>query len=91
MNGKSAAPIPLHKRHAEIIDMTPGMASALLKQNKSNRKFREYHANRIARLILGGRWQFNGDTVKLDFETVVAACGARAAGRPGDRVRRIGW
>jgi hypothetical protein len=44
------------------------MAAALLKRNRSNRKLRDYHAARISRLIAGGRWQFNGDTVKLDLE-----------------------
>ena len=58
----------LHRPHAEIILVTPDMARALLARNKSNRKFRKYHADRIARLIAGNRWRFNGETIKIDYE-----------------------
>lgn len=53
---------------AEVILMTPDRARALLKRNASNRKLRDYHVKRIARLIQGKRWRFNGDTIKIDFE-----------------------
>jgi hypothetical protein len=58
----------LHRPYAEIVLVTPAMARALLERNASNRKFRMYHRNRLVRLIKGGRWKFNGDTIKIDFE-----------------------
>lgn len=46
--------------------MTPEMARNLLKYNKVNRRLRAYHVRRLAALMMGGRWRFNGDTIRLD-------------------------
>lgn len=53
---------------ARVMMMTPDMARKMLKRNFSNRKLRAYHVNRIRVLILGGRWRFNGETIKVDHE-----------------------
>jgi hypothetical protein len=53
---------------AEVVMMTPERARKLLKHNKINRRLREYHVRRISALMLGGRWRFNGDTIRLDTE-----------------------
>lgn len=67
MNGPSAVHhLPPRHETAEVVMLTPSMAKALLARNKSNRRYRAYHAGRIARLIKGGRFRFNGDTIKID-------------------------
>jgi len=53
---------------AEVVMMTPERARLLLKKNHSNREIRPYHVTRIKRMIYGGRWRFNGQTIKLDWD-----------------------
>jgi hypothetical protein len=65
---KRATLVAVRDPRAEVVMFTPAMASGLWERNRSNRRFREYHAKRIAALIQGGRWRFNGDTIKIDFE-----------------------
>jgi hypothetical protein len=48
--------------------MTPEKARRLLRKNNSNRTLRPYHVNRIKKLILNGRWRFNGDSIKVDWD-----------------------
>ena len=41
------------------------MAIQLLDRNKHNRPLSEVHVSRIARQIIAGKWEFNGDTIKI--------------------------
>lgn len=45
--------------------MTPQLATELLEHNKLNRPLIDQHVQRIARQIKGGKWKFNGDTIKV--------------------------
>jgi hypothetical protein len=49
----------------EKIIVTPQMAAELLDHNAMNRPLRQPHVYRIARQIEEGKWQFNGDTIKI--------------------------
>jgi hypothetical protein len=48
-----------------MVTLTPARAVELLEANGVNRPLSEVHAQRIARQITGGKWQFNGDTIKI--------------------------
>ena len=47
------------------VEVTPAMAVKLLEYNKINRPLSQAHVQRIAREISQGRWQYNGDTIKV--------------------------
>lgn len=49
----------------EKIILTPETAAELLNHNTMNRPLRQPHVNRIAAQIASGKWQFNGDTIKI--------------------------
>jgi len=49
----------------EIIHITPALARELLGYNDSNRDLREAVSNTYARDLAGGRWDFNGETIKI--------------------------
>jgi hypothetical protein len=53
---------------ADIVLITPDLARKLLKRNQTNRKLRDYHVKRLYRMIVGDRWYFNGDSIKIDHE-----------------------
>lgn len=56
----------------ELVLMTPDMAMDLLQHNTLNRPLSDGHMQRIARQISEGKWQFNGDTIKIaDTKAVV--------------------
>jgi hypothetical protein len=55
------------KVRVEVVWITPELATKMLDHNKLNRPLRQVHVNRIARLITGDRWKFNGDTVKIAY------------------------
>ncbi len=50
----------------KILRITPEMATEFLERNRDNRPIRQLHVKRIARLISGGRWRLNGDSIKFD-------------------------
>lgn len=54
------------KQHdMERLTVTPEMAVALLESNRRNRPIRDQHVKRIAAQIKGGKWRYNGDTIKV--------------------------
>lgn len=61
MSGPSMA----KQKAIESVLLTPEMAVTLLEHNTQNRPLRQMHVNRIARAILDGRWEYNGDTIKI--------------------------
>lgn len=52
-------------RRPEIINLSPEKAMELLEHNTLNRPLSDQHVQRIARQIITGKWQFNGDTIKI--------------------------
>jgi hypothetical protein len=59
------SPKPLSASTLEKIVLTPESAAELLNHNTMNRPLRQPHVNRIAAQIASGKWQFNGDTIKI--------------------------
>jgi hypothetical protein len=59
MNGRNEREAP------QIVMVTPELAVSLLEANQNNRPLNHQHVDRIASEITGGRWKFNGDTIKL--------------------------
>lgn len=49
----------------QMVTLTPEMAINLLEANQHNRPLSDPHAQRIAAQIAGGKWKFNGDTIKV--------------------------
>lgn len=45
--------------------LTPERATELLEHNQLNRPVKDQHVKRIAAQIVGGKWRFNGDTIKI--------------------------
>lgn len=66
------APKKVIQREVESVIVTPEMATELLERNTSNRTLRQHHVDRIAKAIKEGRWQFNGDTIKIRPDGVIA-------------------
>ena len=65
MSGTVTALRPASRKAMEKITLTPEMAVNLLEANQRNRPIRDGHVKRIANQIRGGKWQFNGDTIKV--------------------------
>jgi hypothetical protein len=61
---EAAPPMPA----AEKIRLTPALATKLLEANSANRPLSDAHVNRIAAQIRGGKWRFNGDTIKIGVD-----------------------
>jgi hypothetical protein len=56
----------------ELVTITPLLAQKLLEHNTMNRPISDAHVQRIAAQIMAGKWQFNGDTIKIaDTKAVV--------------------
>lgn len=53
------------RERPEVVTVTPEMAMSLLDANTNNRPLNQQHVNRIANQIIGGKWKFNGDSIKL--------------------------
>src|SRR5262245_875204 len=51
--------------HPQKTLVTPELATRLLEANGDNRPLTQSHVERIARQIRQGKWQFNGDTIKI--------------------------
>jgi hypothetical protein len=52
----------------QIVDMTPGLAQALLEHNRKNRRVSSARVEVYARDMAAGRWQFNNQGVALGLE-----------------------
>lgn len=58
-------PTSATRKALDRILLTPEMATQLLEHNQLNRPLRDRHVMRIAGQIKGGKWRFNGDTIKI--------------------------
>ncbi len=52
----------------KIETVTPDLAAEWLTNNPQNRNIRASHVKRIARDMLSGRWQLNGDTIRFNCD-----------------------
>ena len=50
----------------EAVTITPAMATQWLKSNTHNRPARKPHVSRLAKEMVSGNWQLNGETIKFD-------------------------
>lgn len=57
--------MPRKSANMERVTLTPEMAAELLEHNTLNRPLSDQHVQRISRQIINGKWQFNGDTIKV--------------------------
>lgn len=51
-----------------VVELTPELAKEMLARNKKNRKVRKNRANVYAEEMRQGRWNFNGDAIRIDSE-----------------------
>lgn len=58
---------------SETVELTPEIASLLLTLNTDNRKLRETTVAGYVKDILGGRWQFNGETIIVCSDEVLSS------------------
>jgi hypothetical protein len=65
MSGAEVVKLRRKTDKIDIITLTPERAMELLDRNKSNRPLSDAHVQRIAGQIVGGKWMFNGDTIKV--------------------------
>ena len=52
----------------EIIDITPEIANGFLSRNSKNRHINHKRVDELAREMSEGRFQFNGDTIRIDAD-----------------------
>lgn len=52
----------------EIRKITPEVAAALLENNPANRPIRKPHVEALARDMASGRWQVNGDAIRMNCD-----------------------
>ena len=57
--------------NTKLETITPERAESLLSLNTANRKFKPKHAANLAREIQSGRWQINGDSIKISVENTL--------------------
>lgn len=55
----------------EIVNLTPGMAAAILSLNSKNRPASNSHTKRLAQAMLDGEWLYNGDAIRVSSEGVL--------------------
>lgn len=55
----------------EIVQVTPEMASELLKKNTHNRRINLVHVSSLVSIIKRGKWQFNGDAIRVSVSNVL--------------------
>lgn len=55
----------LYEPKIEVLDVTPEMAHEWLGHNEGNRNVRQHHVSAYARDMREGRWQFNGDSIRI--------------------------
>lgn len=65
MSGAIVTKLPLKTNRPEVVTLTPELAVQMLEHNQANRPLSDTHVQRIARQIVTGKWQFNGDTIKI--------------------------
>lgn len=54
-----------HEPKIEIVEVTPDLARQWLGRNEGNRNVRQHQVNAYARDMREGRWQFNGDSIRI--------------------------
>lgn len=54
--------------YSEIVTITPGIAAALLERNQANRKLKQARIGEMIADIQAGRWQLNGETIKISSD-----------------------
>lgn len=64
MSGMAMTKLP-SKRSLDMILLTPEKAAELLEHNTLNRPISDTHVRRLVHQIVEGKWQFNGDTIKI--------------------------
>jgi hypothetical protein len=57
-----------NKISAEIKEITPGLAAAMLEKNKNNRPLKSKTIDRLSTAITRGEWKINGETIVFDTE-----------------------
>ena len=55
----------------QIQTITPEAAQKLLAKNQRNRTVRKSHVNELARAMESGHWRVNGDTIRMNGDTLV--------------------
>lgn len=72
MSGMAALKMPpaSQRRKSTVVRMiiTPKMATEMLERNTINRVLTTPHVVRIAKQIVEGKWQYNGDTIKITIK-----------------------
>lgn len=66
----STTPTPVGPQ-TEIVLMTPERASDLLTKNTHNRRMNVSHVNALVAIIKRGKWQFNGDAIRVSVSGVL--------------------
>jgi hypothetical protein len=56
------------KMHIEVTTITPEMAAVMLANNPANRNIKKMHVDAIARDMAAGRWQTNGDAIRMNCD-----------------------
>lgn len=57
--------------NVEMLNITPEMAAFILKSNTNNRPVRRNNLDSLTRDMIEGRYQFNGDSVRIDKNGVL--------------------
>lgn len=52
----------------EVKTITPSEAARILENNPKNRAIRRFHVDKIARDMKAGRWQLNGDAIRINCD-----------------------
>lgn len=55
----------------EIVQVTPEMARELLTKNTRNRRINQVHVSSLVSIIKRGKWQFNGDAIRVSVSGVL--------------------
>lgn len=56
---------------AEVVDITPELATHWLSKNTDNRKLRKYRAANLAQSMKDGKWAANGESISFDTRGVL--------------------
>ena len=60
-----------NEMRAEVVDITPELASHWLSKNTDNRKLRKYRAADLAEAMKDGKWASNGESISFDTRGVL--------------------
>lgn len=64
-------PIPTSTPKTVIVSLGPKDAEELLSKNKHNRKIRTGNLEKIERDLAAGRWDFNGESIKISADNII--------------------